>query len=124
MSHPTVLKQGIPIGVSSPDGKIIEEYFGQSTSGERDVSIAHMIAPAKWREPVQKPSFTEYVIIIRGELQAVVGDEKILLHTGESLRVPAGTLVRYSNPSETETEYWSICTPAFTSRKAHMEPVV
>lgn len=123
MSHVTLLKQGLPTGVTSPDGKIIEEFFGETTSDEHKVSIARMIAPAGWREPVQKPSFTEYTIVIKGALQATINDEKILLHAGESLRVPPGTVVKYANPSSTETEYWSICTPAFSTRKAHIEPV-
>ncbi|MFP4417331.1 MAG: cupin domain-containing protein [Chitinivibrionales bacterium] len=124
MAHLTLLKQGLPTGVTSPDGKIIEEFFGESSSDENKISIARMIAPAKWREPVQRPSFTEYTLVIKGSLQAMVNDEKIIIHAGESLRVPAGTTVRYANPSDKETEYWSICTPAFSAQKAHIEPVV
>ena len=47
--------QKSPFIVPTTDGKLIEEHHGIPTTQNRDVSIAHMIAPPKWSEPFQTP---------------------------------------------------------------------
>jgi hypothetical protein len=44
--------QQSPFVVPTTDGKLIEEHWGNST-GNSNVSIAHMVAPPDWSEPHQ-----------------------------------------------------------------------
>jgi hypothetical protein len=38
-----------PFIVPTTDGKLIEEHHGLASTGNPAISIAHMIAPPKWR---------------------------------------------------------------------------
>ena len=40
------------------------------------------------------------------------------LSPGDSITVPRGTTVTYSNPFEQECEYWAVCVPAFSVARA------
>jgi ethanolamine utilization protein EutQ len=51
------VKQTKPFVVPTTDGKHIAEHFGRASTGETALSIAHMIAPPFWSEPVQRPEF-------------------------------------------------------------------
>lgn len=115
------LKQMNPFVVPGTGIKTIEEHFGLASTGESGVSIAHMIAPPGWSEPAQTPEFDEYVMVVRGRKLVEIGGERIELRSGESIRVPRNTRVRYSNPFAEETEYWSVCIPAFNVQAAHRE---
>ena len=114
-------KQTKPFVVLTTDGKLIEEHFGVPSIGNSEYSVAHMIAPAGWSEPFQIPDFDEITIVIRGKKLIEINDEKILLSADETMRVNKGTRVRYSNPFDTEVEYWSVCIPAFSIDKVHRE---
>ncbi len=59
--------------------------------------------------------------MVRGEKKIEVDDQVIILKVGESLRINKGSRVRYSNPFETDAEYWSICYPAFTLSDVNRE---
>ena len=113
MSRSFFLQQK-PFVVPTTDGKLIEEYFGQVTSNESGLSIAHMVAPPGWSEPFQNPKFDEYTMLVRGRKQIEIDGEIITLKVGESLLVRKGARVRYSNPFGEEAEYWSVCIPAFS----------
>lgn len=110
-----------PFVVPTEDGKLIEEHFGNATSGESKLSIAHMVAPPGWSEPFQTPEFDEYTYIIRGQKQFIVDDETIVLKAGESIKIEKNIRVQYSNPFMEECEYIAICTPAFSIEKVHRE---
>ncbi|MDA0987013.1 MAG: cupin domain-containing protein [Bacteroidetes bacterium] len=112
-------KQSNPFKVPTNDNKLIEEHFGIVANGEKNYSIAHMVAPPKWIEPQQNPEFDEITIMIRGAKKIIIDDEEIFLKKGESLFVKKGSRVQYSNPFDEEAEYWSICLPAFTIEKAN-----
>lgn len=58
--------QQSPFIVPTTDGKLIEEHWGNST-GNSNISIAHMIAPPYWSEPHQTPEFDEFTLIISGK---------------------------------------------------------
>ncbi len=58
--------QQSPFIVPTTDGKLIEEHWGNST-GNSDISIAHMIAPAGWSEPYQTPEFDEFTLIFQAK---------------------------------------------------------
>jgi ethanolamine utilization protein EutQ len=113
--------QNNPFVVPTTDGKLIEEHHGNATTQNKDISIAHMIAPPGWSEPFQTPGFDEYTYIISGKKQFIIDDETILLESGQSIKIERNTRVQYSNPFEQPCEYISICTPAFDFTKVHRE---
>lgn len=106
--------QNAPFVVPTTDGKIIEEHYGQASDGNKNISIAHMIAPAGWSEPYQTPEFDEYTYIIRGKKQFIIDNETIILEAGQSIKIEKNTRVQYSNPFVEACEYMAICTPAFS----------
>lgn len=110
-----------PFQVPTLDGKIIKEHFGIPSTNTSEFSLAHMIAPAKWSEPFQKPEFDEITFIIKGKKQIEIENEKIILNEGESILVKKGYSVSYSNPFDEPVEYISICIPAFSIEKVHRE---
>lgn len=107
--------------VPTTDGKLIEEHFGNATNGNPNISIAHMVAPPGWSEPFQTPDFDEYTYIIKGRKQFVIEGEKVILETGQSIRIERNTRIQYSNPFDEDCEYIAICTPAFSMDKVHRE---
>jgi len=115
--------QKSPFVVPTTDGKLIEEHFGRATDGNTDISIAHMIAPPGWSEPFQTPEFDEYTYIIRGKKQFIIDGEKIILETGQSIKIEKNTRIQYSNPFEEACEYLAICRPAFSIESVHREEV-
>jgi len=106
--------QNSPFIVPTIDGKLIEEHFGLATDGNKNISIAHMIAPAGWSEPFQTPEFDEYTYIIKGKKQFIIDGEIIVLEAGQSIKISKNTRVQYSNPFTIACEYIAICTPAFS----------
>ena len=102
-----------PFVVPTTDGKLIQEHWGNST-GNSEISIAHMIAPPYWSEPHQTPDFDEFTIIIRGKKQFEIDGETVVLEAGQSILIQKGARIRYSNPFEEECEYLAICLPAFS----------
>lgn len=117
----TVYHQHEPFQVPTVDGKTILEHFGGASTGDSDVSIAHMIAPGGWSEPPQTPEFGEFTLMVAGQKQIELPTGPIVLSAGESLFVPAGTRVRYANPFEEPAVYWSVCIPAFNPNTVHRE---
>lgn len=113
--------QNAPFVVPTNDGKIIKEHFGLATDGNKDISIAHMIAPVGWSEPFQTPEFDEYTFVIRGKKQFIVDDEIIVLEAGQSIKIAKNTRVQYSNPFTVVCEYISICLPAFSFQGVNRE---
>lgn len=105
--------QKSPFVVPTTDGKLIEEIWGAST-GNSEISIAHMVAPPGWKEPFQTPEFEEYTYIISGKKQFEIDGEIVILQKGESIKIKKGARVRYSNPFEETCEYMAICLPAFS----------
>ena len=106
--------QKSPFVVPTTDGKLIEEHFGNATDKNSAVSIAHMVAPPKWKEPFQTPDFDEYTYIIKGKKQFIIEDEVIVLEAGQSIKINKNTRVQYSNPFNEDCEYIAICLPAFS----------
>ena len=113
--------QKTPLIVPTNDGKLIAEHVGLAATGERGLSIAHMIAPPGWSEPHQTPAFDEYTLVSRGKKLIEVDGEEIILEGGQSILIKRRTRVRYSNPFDEECEYWSICLPAFSMADVNRE---
>ena len=114
-------KQASPFVIPTTDGKLIEEHFGVATTGDKNISIAHMIAPPGWSEPFQSPEFDEYTYIISGKKQFVIDGEIVVLEAGQSIKIEKNTRVQYSNPFDEPCEYIAICNPAFDFNKVHRE---
>lgn len=113
--------QKSPFVVPTTDGKLIEEHFGLASDGNKNISIAHMVAPPKWSEPFQTPEFDEYTYIIKGKKQFIIDGEKLVLKAGESIKINKNVRVQYSNPFEHECEYLAICLPAFSINAVNRE---
>jgi len=110
-----------PFVVPTNDGKLIEEHVGLASTGDKHLSIAHMVAPPGWSEPYQTPDFDEYTLVSRGKKMFEVDGEEVILEAGQSILIKGGTRVRYSNPFDEECEYWSVCLPAFSINAVHRE---
>ena len=106
--------QDKPVVFPTNDGKLIEEHFGNASTKQSNISIAHMVAPPQWGEPHQNPKFDEWTLVSRGRKSVEVDGEEIILQAGHSILVKKGARVRYSNPFDEECEYWSVCLPAFS----------
>jgi mannose-6-phosphate isomerase-like protein (cupin superfamily) len=50
-----------------------------------------------------------------------VEGEEVILEAGQTFLVKQGARVQYSNPFEEETEYWSVCVPAFDINTVNRE---
>ena len=113
--------QNAPFIVPTNDGKLIEEHFGRASDGNRNISIAHMIAPPGWKEPFQTPSFDEYTYIIKGKKQFIINGDTIVLKANQSIKINKDTRVQYSNPYTEPCEYLAICLPAFSIENVNRE---
>ncbi len=101
--------------------KIIEEFIGRVNSQTEELSIAKMKSPAGWIEPGQKPEFNEYTVVLKGMLRVEVGNEKLDIHAGQAVIIPAGEWVRYSTPGDDGAEYIAVCLPAFSPEIVHRD---
>ena len=119
----------MPIKIESPciikaagnKTKVIEEFIGRMNTQTDQISIARMKSPPGWEEPGQKPEFDEFTVVLKGVLQLESKQEVLEVHSGEAVIVHAGEWVRYSTPGDEETEYISVCLPAFSQDKVNRE---
>ena len=107
--------------VPTTDGKLIEKHFGKATDGNSAISIAHMVAPPGWSEPFQTPNFDEFTYIIKGKKQFIIENKKIVLESGQSIKIYKNTRIQYSNPFGEPCEYLAICTPGFSLENVNRE---
>ncbi|OYU84778.1 MAG: cupin [Flavobacterium sp. BFFFF2] len=110
-----------PFKVPTTDGKTILEHFGHATSGNANVSIAYMVAPAGWSEPPQTPEFEEYTLVISGKKQFTIAGEMVVLEAGQSIKIEPNVRVQYANPFDEPCCYVSVCMPAFHPDTVHRE---
>ncbi len=109
-----------PVSIPVPGGKLIEELVGAASSGDRDISVAHMQAPAGWSEPFQTPTFTEYTVVVRGTVTVECDGVVHECHAGQTLVSRPGERIRYGVGAE-GAEYFAICLPAFTPSSVNRE---
>jgi len=107
--------------VPTTDGKEIKEFVGLASTQTDGFSIARMVAPPGWSEPHQTPEFDEITIVLSGKKQFEIDGEEVVLEAGQCIVVLAGSRVRYANPFDEPTTYWSICMPAFSLSRVHRE---
>jgi mannose-6-phosphate isomerase-like protein (cupin superfamily) len=114
----SALQKNVPVRIPVPGGKIIDEHCGLASDRRDAFSVAHMVAPAGWSEPPQTPAFDEVTVMVRGRFVVEQGGSRTEIGAGDSITVPRGTTVTYSNPFDQECEYWAICVPAFSIERA------
>jgi probable rRNA maturation factor len=108
--------------VPAINGKVIDEHYGRVSSDTDAYSVAHMFAPADWREPAQVCAFDEINMVVSGQLAIETDDGTTVVLAGGSAQVPAGTRVRYRNASaQIPCEYWSLCVPAWRPDRVQIE---
>ena len=100
--------------------KKIEEFVGNVNSQTNEVSIAKMNSPKGWIEPGQTPDFSEYTVVLSGELQVKTKSETFHVKAGQAIIVQAGEWAQYSTPNE-YAEYIAVCLPAFAPHLAHRD---
>lgn len=101
--------------------KRIEEFIGHVNSGHESVSVAHMISPAGWVEPGQRPEFEEITLVLRGRLQVEHKQGVLEVRPGQAIVSEPGEWVRYSSPEPGGAEYIAICLPAFSPDLVHRD---
>ncbi len=114
-------KISAPVSIPAPGSKVIEEYVGRASTGEKRLSVAHMIAPPGWAEPFQRPEFDEITVVVKGSIEVEFDNGRETVEAGEAIVAERGERVRYENPSDESAEYWAICMPAFSPEKIHRE---
>jgi len=100
--------------------KDITEHIGGPTTGTDALSIAIMYSPAGWTEPAQTPEFDEWSVVLRGALVVTHDGGELTVRAGQTVHVAVGERVRYATP-DAETEYVSVCVPAFTPARVHRD---
>lgn len=109
-----------PVLIPVPGGKTIAEHVGRASTGTAAVSVAHMVAPAGWSEPFQRPEFDEVTLVLDGEVRVEHDDGALTVGAGQSVMTRAGERVRYSTGDAGAT-YVAVCLPAFAPDTVHRE---
>jgi mannose-6-phosphate isomerase-like protein (cupin superfamily) len=118
---PRLISQPKRIHAHGQPPKVIEEYIGRVNSQTADLSVARMVSPTGWSEPLQTPEFSEYTVVLRGVLRVETDDGMFDVAEGQAIIVQAGERVRYSTPGREGAEYIAVCLPAFSPETVHRE---
>jgi len=118
---PELIPAPVRVEAAGTPPKLIDEYIGRANTGGTDLSVAHMRSPAGWREPAQRPEFTETTIVLHGTIRVEHDGGVIEVHAGQAIVTRPGERVRYSTPFEGGAEYIAVCVPAFTPATVHRE---
>ena len=108
-----------PTSIPVPGGKRIDEFVGSVNTQTDAISIAHMRAPADWKEPFQTPEFDEYTLVLKGSLRVEHADGHTDVVAGQAILTGAGERVRYSTLEA--CDYVAVCLPAFTPERVQRE---
>lgn len=118
---PTFINGPTRIEAAGNKPKIIEEYIGRVNSKTEELSVAHMKSPGGWVEPGQTPEFTEYTLVLRGELQVTSKEGTRTVRVGQAVITHPGEWVQYSTPGDEGAEYIAVCLPAFSPDSVHRD---
>jgi mannose-6-phosphate isomerase-like protein (cupin superfamily) len=118
---PTLISQPTIIEAAGKPPKRIAEYVGRVNSGDAHVSVAHMVSPAGWSEPGQRPEFREVTVVLRGALRLEHAGGVMDVRAGQAVVTHPGEWVRYSSPDPGGAEYVAVCLPAFSPATAHRD---
>jgi quercetin dioxygenase-like cupin family protein len=118
---PTLIESPSIIHAAGNKPKRIEEYIGRVNSKTDTVSVAKMTSPSGWVEPGQTPEFTEFTIVLRGEIQVEARSGITIVKAGQAIITHPGEWVRYSTPHPDGAEYIAVCSPAFLPDTVHRD---
>jgi mannose-6-phosphate isomerase-like protein (cupin superfamily) len=118
---PTLIAAPTRIQAAGNRPKIIDEYIGRVTSGQEQLSVAHMRSPGGWSEPGQTPEFDEFTIVLRGVLRVASRARSLDVRSGQAVIAHRGERVQYSTPEAEGAEYIAICLPAFSPTTVHRD---
>jgi mannose-6-phosphate isomerase-like protein (cupin superfamily) len=119
---PILIAQATRIEAAGNKPKLIDEYVGRVNSSTVALSIAHMRSPSGWVEPGQRPTFTEYTVVLQGTLVVEHEGGRLEVRAGQAVTCAPGEWVRYSTPGPEGAEYLAVCTPAFSPDAVHRDP--
>jgi len=97
-----------------------EEFFEVLQTTDRSQTAVMTLAPggASSGEPNIHPKSDQVVLLVEGELNAEVGDEKRVLKAGDIVVVPAGTPHKFTNSGSAEAKAFSTyAPPAYPAKK-------
>ena len=118
---PTLIQRPAVIAPAGNKPKVIEEFAGRVNSQQTNVSVAHMISPAGWAEPGQRPEFEEITVVLRGMLRVEYEGGAMEVGAGQAVVAHPGEWVRYSSPARDGAEYIAVCLPAFSPDAVHRD---
>jgi hypothetical protein len=101
--------------------KQIEEFVGRVNSGHESLSVARMKSPSGWREPGQRPEFSEISLVLSGVLRVEHENGVLDVRAGQAVACAPGEWVRYSTPFPEGAEYIAVCLPAFSPDSVHRD---
>jgi mannose-6-phosphate isomerase-like protein (cupin superfamily) len=118
---PEMIENPSRVEAAGTKPKVIDEYVGRVSTGERRLSVAHMRSPAGWVEPGQRPEFDEYTVVLDGCLHVDHEGGGLDVRSGQAVLVRAGEWVRYSTPEPEGASYVAVCVPAFSPDTVHRD---
>lgn len=119
---PRFIENPTTIQAAGNKPKIIMEYIGRVNSQTDSVSLAHMKSPSGWFEPGQRPEFTEYTLVLKGELLVTAEDGTVTtVKAGQVVVAEPGAWIQYSTPGPKGAEYVAVCLPAFSPDAVHRD---
>jgi quercetin dioxygenase-like cupin family protein len=116
---PELIDDPVRVEAAGEPPKLIDEFAGRASNGEKRVSVARMRSPAGWSEPGQRPEFDEYTVVMAGTLHVETEDDALDVAAGKAILTRAGEWVRYSTP--VGAEYVAVCLPAFSPDTVHRD---
>jgi quercetin dioxygenase-like cupin family protein len=116
---PTLIASPTRIEAAGNKPKQINEYIGRINSKTEQASVAHMRSPAGWHEPGQTPEFTEFTVVLKGELKVRHREGELTVSAGQAVIAHPGEWIQYS--TAVDTEYLAICLPAFSPATVHRD---
>jgi mannose-6-phosphate isomerase-like protein (cupin superfamily) len=119
---PQLIPAPTVIAAAGNKPKAIEEFAGRVNTGQTNVSVAHMVSPAGWVEPGQRPAFEEITVVLRGALRVEFEGGHLMVRAGQAVVARPGEWVRYSSPEPDGAEYIAVCLPAFSPDNVHRDP--
>lgn len=81
------------------------------TSGEYDALIGETQSGIPGPPPHFHKKFSELFVVLRGKMEFMVDGKKVLLHEGESIDLPPGSIHTFSNATSEPVRWLNIHSP-------------
>ena len=118
---PKLVEAPVIVQAAGNKPKCIEEFVGRVSTGDDAVSVARMASPSGWREPGQRPDFTEVTVVLRGSVTVEHAGGRFEVRAGQAVVAAPGEWIRYSTPGGEGAEYVAVCLPAFSPASVHRD---